>query len=114
MSYPVGSSDQRGQPRVSLELPVTISVGSQITLKGQLKDLSLTSAFVKIKYNVYLKVNDEIGITIQNAPTESNLLVEGTACISRIVPGEGFVVYFTKIDDSSLKCIKKLMQKLAI
>ena len=60
-----GSNDQRGQPRVSVEFPATISVGSQLTVKGQLKDLSLNSAFVRIKNNIYLNINDEIGITIQ-------------------------------------------------
>jgi len=112
MVYSIGSNDQRGQPRASVELPVTISVGSQLTVKGQLKDLSLSSAFVRIKNNIYLNINDEVGITIQPEGTGSP--IEGSARISRIVPGEGFAVYFTKVDDDSLKGIKKLLQKLGI
>ena len=61
MAYPIGSNDQRGQPRMSVEFPATISVGSQLTVKGHLKDLSLSSAFVRIKNNIYLNINDEVG-----------------------------------------------------
>ena len=106
-----GSNDQRSQPRISLEVPATISVGTQLTVKGQLKDLSLNSAFIRIKTNIYLNVNDEIGITIQCSSTDAGVQIQGSARISRIIPGEGFAVYFTKMDDDSLKCIKKLLQK---
>jgi len=112
MAYQPGSSDQRSQPRASVELPATITVGTQITVKGQLKDLSLNSAFVRIKSSIYLQVNDEIGITIEFSTNDTSTLIQGTARISRILPGEGFAVYFTKIDDESLKSIKKLLQKV--
>ena len=111
MSYPIGSSDQRGQPRINVEFPATISVGSQLTVKGYLRDLSLTSAFVRIKNNIYLNINDEIGITIQCSSNDVNVQIEATARISRMVPGEGFAVYFTKIADDSVKLIKKILQK---
>lgn len=104
-----GSNDQRGQPRVNVEFPATVSVGSQLTVKGQVKDLSLNSAFIRIKNNLYLSVNDEVGIVIQCSSNEADH-IQGLARISRMVPGEGFVVYFTKIDDNSLKQIKKLVQ----
>jgi len=107
-------NDQRGQPRVNVEFPATISVGSQISVKGQLKDLSLNSAFVRIKNNIYLNINDEVGITIQLPSNDDTVIeVQGSARISRMVPGEGFAVYFTKMDDDSLKLIKKLLQKSA-
>jgi len=106
-----GNNDQRGQPRVNVEFPATISVGTQLTVKGHLKDLSLNSAFVRIKNAIYLNINDEIGITIQCSSDDASVQIQGQARISRIVPGEGFVVYFTKIDDDSLKNIKKLLQK---
>ena len=110
----MGSNDQRGQPRVSAEFPATISVGSQLTVKGQLKDLSLNSAFVRIKNSIFLNVNDEVGIAIHGLSDDVEVPVQGTARISRMVPGEGFVVYFTKIDDDSSKHIKKFLQKSAI
>ena len=109
-----GMNDQRSQPRVSVELPATITVGSQITVKGQLKDLSLNSAFIRIKNSLYLNINDEIGITIQCSPDDENEVIQGLARISRMVPGEGFVVYFIKIDEDSIKYIKKLLQKTEI
>jgi hypothetical protein len=114
MAFQPGNYDQRGQPRVSLEIPATITVGTQISVKGHLKDLSLTSAFVRIKNMLYLTVNDEIGIIIQSSSNGENIEIQGTARISRIVPGEGFAVYFTKIDDTSLDCIKKIVQKMEI
>jgi len=114
MPFQPGSNDQRGQPRVSLELPATISVGSQISIKGHLKDLSLSSAFIRIKNSIYLNVNDEIGITIQCSPNDASELIQGVAHISRIVPGEGFAVYFTKIDEDSIKLIKKFLEKVEI
>jgi len=113
MSNQFGSNDQRSQPRIPVELPATISIGTQLTVKGQVKDLSLSSAFIKIKYSVYLSVNDEVGISVQTSPTDTTILIEGQACISRIVPGEGFAIYFTKISDDSTKALKKLVQKPA-
>src|SRR5579863_2496459 len=108
MANQMGSNDQRGQPRLSVEFPATISVGSQLTVKGQLKDLSLNSAFIRIKNSIFLNINDEIGITIQCSQDDASVVIQGLARISRMVPGEGFVVYFTKMDDDSLKLIKKL------
>jgi hypothetical protein len=110
MSYQ-GNNDQRQQPRVSLELPATISIGTQLTINGQVKDLSLSSAFIKIKNMVYLNVNDEVGLVVQASPTDTTIIIEGTVRISRIVPGEGFAVYFVKVDDNSTKNIKKFLQK---
>ncbi|MDE2028845.1 MAG: PilZ domain-containing protein [Candidatus Omnitrophica bacterium] len=105
------NNEQRSQPRVNLEIPATISIGSQLSVKGQLKDLALNSAFIKIKNILYLNVNDEIGITIEGYAEDPNAKIAATARISRIVPGEGFAVYFTQVDEESLKCIKKLLQK---
>ena len=107
----MGNVDQRGQPRVSVEFPATVSVGIQLTVKGQLKDLSLNSAFIRIKNNLYLNINDEVGIAIQCSPDDPSILIQGLARISRMVPGEGFVVYFTQIDENSIKQIKKIIQK---
>lgn len=114
MAYQMGSNDQRSQPRINVEFPVVINVGSQITVKGQLKDLSLGSAFIRMKNNIYLTINDEIGINIQMLQEDESETIQGMARISRMVPGEGFAVYFTHIDDESLKKLKKLLQKSGI
>ena len=114
MANQMGSYDKRGQQRVNVEFPATISVGSQLTVNGQIKDISLSSAFVKIKNNIYLDVNDEIKITIQCIPNDASIQIQGLARISRMVPGEGFAVYFTKIDDASMKYIKKLIERSEI
>lgn len=109
MANQPGSNDKRGQQRIEVELPVAISVGSQLTVNGQLKDISLNSAFIRIKSSIYLNVNDEVGIAIQFSPEDATIQIQGLARISRIIPGEGFAVYFTKLDEDSLKSIKKLL-----
>jgi hypothetical protein len=106
--------EQRSQPRFTVEFPVTITIGTQITVKGQIKDLSLGSAFIKIKNNIYLAMNDEIGIQIPLSSEDEANMIQGTARISRMVPGEGFAVYFTKIDDESTKCLKKVLLKAGL
>ena len=111
MVTPQGSFVNRGQPRVNTELPATISVGTQLTVKGYLKDISLSSAFIRIKNSIFLNINDEVGITIQCSQDDASIAIQGQARISRMVPGEGFAIYFTKIDDASLKQIKKLLPK---
>ncbi|MDE2009700.1 MAG: PilZ domain-containing protein [Candidatus Omnitrophica bacterium] len=105
------NNEQRSQPRVTLELPVTVSIGSQLSVKGQLKDLAVNSAFIKIKNSIYLNVNDEIGLAISDLPDDPDAQIQVTARISRIVPGEGFAVYFTGVDEESLKYIKKFLPK---
>lgn len=114
MINPIDNKEQRRDPRVISEFPVMISVGSQITVQGHLKDLSLNSAFIKIKNNIFLKSGDEVGFAIQSSPSDADALIEGLACISRIVPGEGFAIYFSKIDEASLKYLKKLLPKLGM
>jgi PilZ domain len=114
MENEMENNDQRAQPRVSIELPATISVGTQLTVKGLLKDISLNSAFIKIKSNLYLNINDEIGFIIQCSTENANEVIQGLARISRMDPGAGYAVYFTKIDEDSLKKIKKLFQKSGI
>ncbi len=106
----MGSPDKRSQQRVAVELPATVSVGSQLTVKGLLRDISLSSAFITIRNNIYLNVNDQIGVTIQCSATDTDEQIVATARISRIVPGEGFAVYFTQIDETSLKLVKKLLK----
>ena len=70
----------------------------------------MNSAFIRIKNALYLDINDEVGVSVQCSPDDENEVIRGFARISRIVPGEGFVVYFIKIDEDSIKSIKKLLQ----
>src|SRR3989338_10799004 len=99
--YPESFRNQRETQRASLSFPIQISLGTQITLRGELKDLSLKSAFVKIKTNIYLQQNDEISFAIQCAPANTDESVQGVARISRIAVGEGIAIYFTQMDPGS-------------
>ncbi|MBF0619097.1 MAG: PilZ domain-containing protein [Candidatus Omnitrophica bacterium] len=108
MAYPVQSSEQRQSQRVDADLPVEISIGSQLVLQGKLKDVSLRSAFIILKGSVYFQMNDEVGFTIQCVPGNESKVIHGQARISRIAPGEGIVIYFTRMDDGSTTRLKKL------
>ena len=53
MQNQMGGHDQRGQQRVIVDFPATVSVGTQLTVKGQVKDISSNSAFITIKNNIF-------------------------------------------------------------
>ena len=109
MSYSPDYKDQRRDARVNTELSVLIRVGTQLTLQGHLKDISLKSAFIRIKNNVFLQTGDPVGFTVQCSPKADEDLIEGTAAVSRIVPGEGMAIYFTKMDEASSTRLRKLL-----
>ena len=107
--YPESFRNQRETQRAALSFPIQISLGTQITLQGQLKDLSLKSAFIKIKTNIYLQNNDEISFAIQCVPSSPDESVQGVARISRIAAGEGIAIYFTEMDPASSNRLKGLL-----
>lgn len=109
MSYTPEVVNQRRDVRVNVELPIRISIGSQLTMQGLLKDLSLKSAFIRMKSNVYVQANDEVGFSISSAMEKTDDFIYGKACISRIVPGDGLAIYFTHMEDTAIKRLKKLM-----
>ena len=103
-------NEQRQESRVGLEFPVQISVGSQFTLHGTLKDISPKSAFITMKSSVYLQNNDEVGFLIRLSPDSDTDTIEGMARISRIAVGEGMAIYFTKMDDGSTGRLRGLLR----
>ena len=106
---PSSFHNQRQSQRVALSLPVQIKIDSQITLQGQLKDLSSKSAFIKIKGSTYMQTNDEVGFAIQRSLENAEEHVQGLARIVRIEAGEGITIYFTKMDETSTNRLKDLM-----
>ncbi len=110
MNQPGNYDHQRQAARVALNFPITISMGSQITIAGELKDLSLKSAFIKVRNSIYLQVNDEIAFAIKRTTDSTDDLVCGSACISRIAPGEGMAIYFTKMEKDSTTRLKELVE----
>ena len=109
MQPPRDYNNQRQTQRVPAGLPIQISYGSQITIQGTLKDLSLKSAFIVIKNSIYMQMNDEISFAILRAPQSTEIIVQGMARISRISPGEGIAIYFTKMDDTSTNALKEIV-----
>ncbi len=105
------NNDQRRDVRVSVDFPVKLSIGTQLTVEGRLRDLSAKSAFIRVRHSVFLSMNDEVGVAIQCSATNADDVVQGRARISRIDPGEGVAVYFTKMDSASEERLKAFLQK---
>jgi hypothetical protein len=112
MNQPEAFQNQRQDPRVTAMLPIQINIGSQVSLQGQLKDLSLKSAFVRIKASVYLQVNDQLEFEIPLSADSDGESILGSGSISRIAAGEGFAIYFTEMDAGSTKRLKALLFKM--
>jgi hypothetical protein len=110
MAHQPRTSEQRQETRVGVELPARISLGPEIFLQGQLKDLSLKSAFIALKSKLYLQPNDEISFAIFRSQDEADV-IQGLARISRIVVGEGLAIYFTKLDDASIGRLRELLKQ---
>jgi len=103
------NNNQRRDNRINSSLPAQIRIGTQLSLQGRLKDLSLKSAFIILRNSVYLKTNDEVGFAIQRSLDNAADLIEGQARISRIAAGEGLAIYFTKMDPVSTGRLQELL-----
>ncbi len=103
------SNNSRCSPRFGFNMPVHLSFGSQITLQGQVKDLSLKSAFVNVKSSVHMDVNDELTFNIGRLTDEAHNRIQGQARISRVAKGEGIAIYFTQLDEPSSTCLQRMI-----
>ncbi|NTV30337.1 MAG: PilZ domain-containing protein [Candidatus Omnitrophica bacterium] len=110
MGFGSRPNEQRQDQRVDVALPAMISVGSQLSLQGTLRDLSLKSAFITMKSSVYLQMNDEVGFAFQCTPGDDSDILQGKARISRISVGEGLAIYFTEMDDASIDRLRTLLK----
>ena len=102
-------SNRRKHARIITNWPVEITVGSQVIIRGQLKDLSFKSAFIRMKSSVYMELNDELNFQIKCTPDNAEQTVSGEARISRIAAGEGIVIYFTKLIGDSSSRLQQLV-----
>ena len=103
------NSNQRQNQRFQTSIPIQLIIGTQITVQGQLRDLSLKSAFIQIKESIYMQPNDELSFIIGRSMENLDDCVQGQARISRISAGEGIAIYFTKMDDDSVERLKVLV-----
>ena len=101
--------NQREAQRVEVNIPIRLSFGTQIVLAGQLKDISLKSAFVKVKSSICMAPNDELNFAIECTTDNPDGRVRGSARISRVIPGEGIAIYFIKMDESSTNRLQQLI-----
>ncbi len=93
--------NQRESNRVAVNMPIQLSFGTQIVLQGQLKDLSLKSAFVLVKSSICMAPNDELSFALEISKEHPKGTVYGTAVISRVNVGEGIAIYFSKLNDAA-------------
>ncbi len=105
-----GYNNKRQDPRYTSSFPIQIIIGTQITLQGQLRDLSLKSAFIKIKESIFMQPNDELNFIIRRSVENLEDCVQGQARISRIAVGEGIAIYFTKMDEDSTNRLKQMVE----
>ena len=101
--------NQRQSDRVEVSLPIQISIGSQLTIQGKIKDLSDKSAFIIMKSSVYMELNEEIKFEIRRSSEDEKACVEGLARISRLAPGVGIAIYFTEMNEASSKQLDGLV-----
>ena len=101
--------NQRESNRVAVNMPIQLSFGTQIILQGQLKDLSLKSAFVLVKSSICMSANDELNFALEISKEHPKGAVHGTAIISRVNVGEGIAIYFTKMDESSTARLQEMI-----
>lgn len=104
------SVNKRQNQRFTSSFPIQLNIGTQITLQGQLRDLSLKSAFIKMKESIFMQPNDELNFIIRRSLEDMSDCVQGQARISRIAAGEGIAIYFTKLDDDSSNRLKELVE----
>ena len=100
--------NNRDTQRLNLSVPIHLMFGSQITLIGQIKDISLKSAFINVKSSIHMAVHDELKFNIENLPGNMDGCIQGSAMISRIALGEGIAIYFIKMDKTSLDLLQRL------
>ncbi len=98
-------NNQRESRRAVVSLPIVLKFGTQISLQGELKDISAKSAFVKVKGSVHMEMNDALEFEIKHT---ADIIIKGWARISRLAAGEGIVIYFTKMDEDSARRLKEL------
>ena len=102
--------NQRQVQRVNVNLPIQLNFGTQISLMGSLRDITLKSAFVNIRSSaIHMTTHDELTFTIEQHAENPQGPIQGTARISRVDPGDGIAIYFTKMDESSLSHLQQLV-----
>ncbi len=100
-------NNNRSTERFPASLSINLMFGTQITLKGQIRDLSLKSAFILVRSSISMDVNDGLSFSIEN-PNNAEASIQGSATISRVSIGEGIAIYFTKMDEESTNHLQLL------
>ena len=101
--------NQRESQRIAMSIPIQLSFGTQIILLGQIKDLSLKSAFVKVKSSICMAPHDELNFAVEISESNPQGRIQGSARISRVTVGEGIAIYFTKMDESSTNRLQEIV-----
>ncbi len=103
------SNNRRNTNRIQANLPIEIYVDSQITVQGTVKDISTQSAFIAMKSSIFMQVNDELKFSMKLSLNGNEERIGGVAKISRISPGEGIAIYFTRMEPAAMALLKRLV-----
>jgi len=95
--------------RYNIDLFIQISIGSQLSIKGRIKNISLKSALIFSKDRIFLDQNDDLKFKLLLPKNDQELGIEGSARVSRIDPSGGLAIYFTEMDTQSTKKLEELL-----
>ncbi len=103
------NNERREHNRYSLNLPIQISLGTQIVLDKMIRDISTKSAFVLMEGSVFINRFDEIDFKIEVERDGIAFNIEGKAQVLRIDAPDGIVISFKKLEGEALSQLEKLV-----
>ena len=103
------SQERRQYQRINTNLPIELKVDAQITVQGQIKNLTEKGAFIQVKSGVHIQVHDEFEFGIKVSRDAEKASVTGKACVSRIDPGQGMAIYFVGLSEAAQKELQVLL-----
>ena len=104
------SSHQRQAERVTVaqQLSVQLNLAPQLTIHGELKDISYSGAFVKVANRIYFEPQAELRFSI-NPMGQPHNKIQGIGRIARISAKEGIGISFTNFDWDAPERLKQLI-----
>lgn len=88
---------------------VHLSLAPQLTIFGELKDISLSGAFVRVKNRIYFENDTPIDFMIKRTKSSTYEWIEGSGIIARIAHKDGIGIRFTDFKHDSSSRLKRLI-----
>ena len=103
------NNERRQYNRYSLNLPIQISLGTQIVLDKTVRDISNKSAFVLMEGSVFINRFDELDFKIEVERDQVQFKIEGKAQVLRVDLPDGIVISFKNLEGEALAQLEKLV-----